>query len=91
MDILFLAQVLGELHWVRHVLHDVVVDGIMGSLHAVVSVKCLMNFGWRGAEREEGEDMVADVVVESDWNQVVFLVWSCGLEFEGNIAYPSSL
>ena len=72
--ILLLAQVLAEILRVVHVLHDLVLDGILGSLHAIVVIKCLLYLRWRSSEGKESQDVVANVVVKPSSSQPLFLV-----------------
>ena len=50
-----------------------------------------MDLRWSGTKCENGQDVVDDVVVETSWSQVMFLVRSCGLEVVEDIANWSSL
>ena len=60
-------------------------------LPGVVFLKRLMDLRWSGTKCENGQDVVDDVVVETSWSQVMFLVWSFGLEVMGDVANCSSL
>ena len=70
--LLLLAQVLAELLGIVHVLHDLVLEGIMRSLQGIVVIEGFLNLRWRGAEGKEGQNVVTEVVVESAQNQAAF-------------------
>ena len=57
-----------------HVLHDLVLDGVVRSLHGVVVIEGFLYLRWRGTESKKGQNMVAEMVMESAWNQAAFWV-----------------
>lgn len=46
-------------------MYDLVVDGEMGALHAIVPIESFLDFRRRSAEREDCQNVMGDVVMET--------------------------
>ena len=65
MKILLLAKKFLELGPIGHVLDDVVINGKVGSLIALIIIECLLDQRRGSPESEDCEKMMRDVVMEA--------------------------